>query len=81
METLLSKCRRKLNFQIILKWIFLFGLIISVIANFLQLADRMHQQNRINSLQLISGDTDNKIQSSDTTIYGLIIPKHKNKAK
>ena len=81
METLLSKCRRKLNIQIILKWIFLFGLIISVMANFLQLADRMYQQNRINSLQLISGDTDNKIQSSDTATYGLIIPKHKNKAK
>ena len=79
METLLSKCRRKLNIQIILKWIFLFGLIISVISNFLQLADRIHQQNRINSLQLISGDTDNKIQSSDTATYGLYHPKHKSK--
>ena len=58
--------KRRLYFQIILKWIFLFGLIISVIANFLQLTDRIHQQNRINSLQLISGNTDNKIQSSDT---------------
>jgi hypothetical protein len=76
-DTLFQRCRRKLHLQIILKWIFIFGLILSVIVNFLQLGDRIHLKKELTKLQFIGGSEDFKIEPLDT-LNTLCLP-HRHK--
>ena len=63
------------------RWIVVLALLalISVLANFLQLADRMYQQKKINALQITGGALNFKIQPADTATYGLYYPKKHKK--
>jgi hypothetical protein len=60
------------------RWIVVLALLalFSVLANFLQLADRKYQQKKINSLYRTATPLNLK---SDAVTYGLYHPKHKNK--
>ena len=65
------------------RWIVVLALLalFSVLANFLQLVDRMYQQKKINALQITGGVLNFKIQPADTATYGLYYPKKHKKSK